>query len=193
MMLSNYHQQYAAKSDTDMAQRIEEKKQELIKIFDRVNFKTSSDKVRVAVLGCADKRLVQGHKKIFSDILQKPVELYTFDISVEHLAGEENIIQHDCTQPLPNSPFDITYSHVLLKFIPPEKQFDLLKNSASSLTPGGIAIHIMDKEDYETIDEKLPDGSWAVPLKKLKEKLPEININYLEIPVKYGLALILNK
>jgi len=193
MMLSKYHQQYAAKSDNDLQQRIEEKKQELIKIFDLVKLKTAGDIIRVAVFGCADKRLVQGHKKIFESILKKPVELYTFDISVEHLAGEENIIQHDCTQPLPNSPFDITYSHVLLKFIPPEKQFDLLKNSVSSLTPGGIAIHIMDKEDYETIDEKLPDGSWAVSLKKLKEKLAEININYLEIPVKYGLALILNK
>jgi hypothetical protein len=193
MTLSNYHQKYAAKSDADLKQRIEEKKQELIKIFEQVELKKSGKTVRVAVLGCADKRLVKGHKKIFADILKKPVELYTFDISIEHLAGEENIIQHDCTLPLPNAPFDIAYSHVLLKFIPTEKQFDLLKNSVLALAPGGLAIHIMDKEDYETVDKKLPDGSWAVPLEKWEEELAGININYLEIPVRYGLALILSK
>lgn len=193
MALSDYHQQFTIKSDDDIQRRIDEKEQELVQIFESVQLSTSGNVVRVAVLGCADKRLIQGHKRIFEKVLNKKVELTTFDLSVEHMLGEENIVQHDCTLPLPNMPYDITYAHVLLKFIPTEKQLDLIKNSFAALNSGGIAIHVLDKMDYETIGPKLPDGYFAVPLADYKLELTKLGIKFKEISNKYGVALVLLK
>ena len=95
--------------------------------------------------------------------------------------------------PLPDGPFDITYAHVLLKFVETKKQWNLIKNSYDVLKPGGLAIHGLDKEDYETKEKKLPDGYFAVPLVQWKEKLVKKNIKFIEIPIKYGLALVLLK
>ena len=191
MALSDYHQQFTVKSNEDIQRRIDEKEQELIQIFESVQLSDDSGVVRVAVLGCADKRLIQGHKRIFEKVLNKKVELTTFDLSVEHMLGEENIVQHDCTLPLPNTPYDITYAHVLLKFIPTEKQLDLIKNSFAALNSGGIAIHVLDKMDYETISPKLPDGYFTVPLADYKLELTKLGIEFREISVKYGIALVL--
>ncbi len=193
MTLSNYHQQFTLKSDDDMQRRIDEKEQELVQIFESVRISTDNNVVRVAVLGCADRRLVQGHKRIFEKVLNKKVELTTFDLSVEHMHGEQNIIQHDCTLPLPNTPYDVTYAHVLLKFISTEKQFDLINNSFASLNPHGIAIHILDRMDYETKGPKLPDGYFAVPLAEYKLELTKLGIEFKEFPNKYGVALVLLK
>lgn len=193
MALSDYHQQFTLKSIDDIQRRIDEKEQELLKIFESVQLSTDSGVVRVAVLGCADKRLIQGHKRIFEKVLNKKVDLTTFDLSVEHMLGEENIVQHDCTLPLPNTPYDITYAHVLLKFIPTEKQLDLIKNSFAALNSGGIAIHVLDKMDYETTGPKLPDGYFTVPLADYKLELDKLNIEYTEVGVKYGIALVLLK
>lgn len=193
MVLSDYHQQFTLKSDEDIQRRIDEKEQELVKIFESVHFSSVSDVVRVAVLGCADKRLIQGHKIIFEKVLNKKIELTTFDLTVEHMLGEKNIIQHDCTLPLPNTPYDITYAHVLLKFIPTERQLDLIKNSFTALNSGGIAIHVLDKMDYETTDPKLPDGYFSVPLVDYKLELNKLSIEFKEIPNKYGVALVLFK
>jgi hypothetical protein len=193
MALSDYHQQFTLKSDEDIQRRIDEKEQELIQIFESVQLSNVSDVVRVAVLGCADKRLIQGHKRIFEKVLNKNVELTTFDLSVAHMLGEENVVQHDCTLPLPNTPYDITYAHVLMKFIPTEKQFDLIKNSFAALNSGGIAIHILDRSDYETTGPKLPDGYFSVPLADYKLELTKLGIDFKEIPNKYGITLVLLK
>ena len=193
MALSDYHQQFTIKSDEDIQRRIDAKEQELVQIFESVQLSTDSETVRVAVLGCADKRLIQGHKRIFEKVLNKKVELTTFDLSVEHMLGEENIVQQDCTLPLPNTPYDITYAHVLLKFIPTEKQFDLIKNSFVALNSCGIAIHVLDKVDYETTGPKLPDGYFAVPLADYKLELTNLGIDFKEVNVKYGVALVLLK
>jgi len=181
MSLSIYHQKYASLSDKEIAQRTKEKAAELKTIFENVKITTANEPMRIAVLGCGDKRYVSAHKKLFEEFYKKSVELTTFDITVEHLAGEENIIQHDCTLPLPNPPYHITYDHTILKFIETKKQWNILKNSYNALKPGGVAIHIIDKSDYET----------TVPLGQWKKKLRENNIKFQEIPVKYGLALIL--
>lgn len=181
MSISVYHQKYASLSDKEIAQRIKEKAAELKTIFENVKITTANEPMRIAVLGCGDKRYVPAHKKIFAKLFNKPVEQTTFDITVEHLAGEENVIQHDCTLPLPNPPYNITYSHTLLKFIETGKQWNILKNSYYALKTGGIAIHVIDKSDYET----------TVPLGQWKKKLEENNIKFKEIPIKYGLAIVL--
>jgi len=182
MALSIYHKEYSGYTDEEIEKRADAKKQELVAIFQEVPFDSDSDLVRVAVLGCGDKRFVKLHKEIFKSFIEKPIDIITFDITIEHLGGEENVVQHGCTLPLPNGPFDITYAHVLLKFIETEKQWQIIKNSYEALKHGGLAIHILDKEDYET-----------VPLEEYKRKIDEENIKYKEIPVRYGIALVILK
>lgn len=193
MTLSSYHQKYSSYSDAEIQGRVDAKESELESIFEKVSLNTGSEIVRLAVLGSGDKRFVKHHQKIFKKFVGKPVEVTTFDITTDHLIGEENIIQHDCTMPLPNLPYDITYAHVLLKFIETEKQFDLIMNSYNALKNGGIAIHVFNKEDYSTIGMKLPDGYFTVPLEEYENKLKEKEIKFLEIPVKHGLAFVLIK
>ena len=191
MTLSQYHQKYADKTDEEITKRANVKEQEIASILKKVPLRSNKGPLKLAVLGCGDKRFIAHHKKIFEHLLQKKVEITTFDITTEHLDGEEKIIRHDCTSPLPYAPYDITYGHVLLKFIERKKQFAVLKNSFDALKSHGIAIHILDKEDYETTTPKLSDGLWSVPLKRWEKKLKKIHIEYKKIPIKYGLALVL--
>lgn len=193
MSLSPYHQKYSHQSDAEIANRANEKKLELSEIFSQAKLETASDPVRIAVVGCGDKRFIQHHKEIFESFLQRAVEITTFDIVIDHLEGEENVIQHDCTLPLPDGPFDITYAHVLLRFIETEKQWDLIKNSIDALKVGGLAIHLLDTEDYETKETKLSNGLFSVPLDRWKARLTELKIEYKEISVKFGLALVILK
>jgi hypothetical protein len=193
MVLSPYHQKYADQSDAEIQNKANEKREELSLIFENVQLKTTGKAARIAVIGCGDKRFINHHREIFESFIKKPVEIITFDITIDHLAGEENIVQHDCTLPLPDGPFDVTYAHILLRFIETEKQWDLIKNSYDALEPGGLAIHVLDKEDYETEELKLLNGLFSVPLDKWRAKLDELGIEYKNIPVKYGLALVIIK
>lgn len=193
MTLSTYHQKYTNHSDAEIANRANEKRQELALIFEQTQLKTDDELVRVAVLGCGDKRFIKHHQEIFESFLKRPIEITTFDITTEHLLGGKGVVEHDCTLPLPGGLYDITFAHVLLKFIETSKQWDLIKNSYDALKPGGLAIHIMDKEDYETKEILLPNGQYAVPLEKWKAKLDELEIEHKEVPVKFGLALVLVK
>lgn len=190
MTFSPYHQKYANQPDAEVQKRVNEKRRELSAIFAQVQLETMGRPVRIAVVGCGDKRCIHWHKEIFENLLKRPVEITTFDIVIDHLQGEENVFQHDCTLPFPGSPFDITYAHVLLRFIEIEKQWDLIQNSFHALKPGGLAIHLLDTEDYETETPTLPNGLFPVPLKKWEAKLDELGIEYKEIPVNYGLALV---
>lgn len=191
--MDSYHLKYINQSNKEIEKRINEKKEELLTIFQQIHLDSNIITVKLAVLGCGDVRFVDGHKKIFDEVLNKEIKLTTFDITIEHLQTENNVVKHDCTLPLPNSPYTITYAHVLLKFIEIEKQWDVIINSYEALENGGIAIHIMDKEDYETKDLHLPDGYFSVPLKKWTEKITKIGIKFKEIPIKYGIALVLLK
>lgn len=198
MTLSTYHQKYSEKSDEELAKRADVKNQELKQIFAQVKPLTNNNPLRIAVMGCGDKRFIRYHKRYFSEQLEKEVELTTFDITTDHLAGEENVILHDCSLPLPNTPYDITYAHVLLKFIPTEKQWDVIINSYDALSAGGIAIHVLDPEDYS--GNQLPDGLYSVPLQDWEDKLKENDIDYKKIVLKSGpnqnmeaLALLLMK
>jgi hypothetical protein len=193
MALSTYHQKYANFPDEAIQDRANEKRQELSLILKQTRLKTASETAKVAVLGCGDKRFIKHHRKIFESILNRPVEITTFDITTEHLRGGENVVKHDCTLPLPNGPFDITYAHVLLKFIETEKQWDLIRSSYEALKPGGLTIHVMDKEDYETKEPRLPNGRFSVPLERWKAMLDKLGIVYREVPVKYGLALVISR
>lgn len=191
MELSKYHQKYADQSAEEIQRKVEAKKEELIAIFQAIKLQTDSNPVRLAVLGCGDGRFVAHHKIIFEAVLNRSVEVVTFDITIDHLVGESNIFQHDCTLPLPNQPYDITYAHVLLKFIETSKQFDLMRNSYDALKIGGMAIHCFDTEEITASETQLANGQWAVPLDQYKKRFIELDIEYKEIPIKYGIALVL--
>ena len=202
MTLSPYHEKYAKKNDGDIAGRAEVKREELKKIFVAVGFVPTGEPVRVAVLGCGERRFIGHHRRIFGDLLGLAVDLTTFDVAVEHLAGETGVIAHDITVPLPGGPYDIAYGHVVLKFIPTDRQWDVIKNAYDALRPGGIAIHVCDEEELQATTSTLSDGLFAVPIVRWKEALVAAGMHFAETnwavpgpdgaPIK-GYALIVQK
>ena len=182
-MLDEYHQKYANRSDKELKDRIAEKEKELILIRDAVNPKFKSETLNIAIIGCGEKRFVAGHRDIFARVFDKPVNITTLDITIDHLVGEENIVQHDCTLPLPKGPYDITFAHVLLRYIPKEKQWDLVKNSFNSLKDGGMAIHVLDPEDDETTE--------LVDLPAIEDNLKNESISSKKVKLPIGQALVL--
>lgn len=183
MTLSEYHQQQAAETFGKMLDKVKEKDAELEAVLRAVPISVDG-LARVAVLGCGDKRYIPYHQRLFEDHLGTEVDMTTFDITTEHLSGTPGVVQHDCTLPLPGTPYDLTFAHVLLKFISVDKQLAVLKNSYDALRPGGIAIHIIDEKEMKTNE---------VPLSLLKEQLAVEKIEVTEVPVKYGIALVLRK
>lgn len=181
MALSPYHLHHVSRSDAEVLRRGKVKELEITQILEKIPFQSQNEPLRVGVLGCAEKRFVKIHKKIFEKIFQRPTELVTFDISIEHLSGEEHIVQHDCTKPLPEINFDILFGHVLLKFIETEKQLSVLLNSYEALSSPGLAIHVFDAEDIETTAVKQSDGYWSVPLERWKTELENRHIHYQEL------------
>ncbi len=186
MTLSDYHQKFIQQSDSTIDNKVRVKKEELKAIFREAVPTIASSPIRVAVLGCGDKRFVQKHRELFTELLGGPVNLTTFDITIDHLAGEAGVIEHDCTLPLPSGPYDITYAHVLLKFIALPQQMGVILNSYNVLAKGGVAIHVLDREDYSGHDP-------VVPLEKYKSQLGAGGVSVKEIPVAFGIALVLNK
>ena len=76
------------------------------------------------------------------------------------------------------------YAHVLLKFIPTEKQWNLIKNSYDALALGGLALHFLDEEDYKTGKKILSDGYFSVPLERWLKQLKANKIKFKKIPLK---------
>lgn len=184
VVLKGYHQAYKKKSDMEIQIKADVKKDELKKIFDSINFDVQKKEIKIGVLGCGDRRFLKHHEEIFRDLLRTDVKIFTFDIVIDHFEEEDDVIKHDCTLLLPNTPFDILYSHVLLKFIKKEKQWDVIQNAYDALKQGGAAIHVLDKEDYES-DE--------VDLEEIENKLNENKITYKKVELKYGVGLVVEK
>lgn len=183
MNLNEYYQQQAAQTFGKMLDKVKEKDEELETIFKLVSFHPTG-RVRVAILGCGDKRYIPYHQRLLEDHLGQSVDMTTFDIEIEHLAGATGVVQHDCTKSLPDEPFDLTLSHVLLKFVEIDFQWDVIKNSYTVLKSGGLSIHIIDAPEIT---------SGEVPVERWKQKLAEEKIKYTEVPLKFGLALVLQK
>lgn len=156
-MLSAYHRSKQLRSRERSDTLLKEKEEELLRISELDGYKTEQLS-KIAVLGVADNRHVQGHKDLFSKILGHAVDIHTFDITTEHLLGEAQVYAQDVTEAIPYGPYDIVYSHVLLKFIPKEKQMRVIDNSVAALKHGGIAIHVFGigpryKENDPTVKE----------------------------------------
>jgi SAM-dependent methyltransferase len=191
-MLSRYHQKYANQPDGELQRRIDAKEYELIAIKEaNAEPITGSELLDVCVMGCGDKRFIEGHRRIFQKVFGRPTHVTTLDINIEHLQGEADAVQHDITQPLPGGPYDVAYAHVVLKFIEESKQWAVVENSYRALKPGGIAVHVLDTEDYSEPDKVKDFGNHPVDIDSIKESLDEKSIKYREVPVEYGLALVL--
>ncbi|HJV33307.1 MAG TPA: hypothetical protein VJ694_04740 [Patescibacteria group bacterium] len=157
-MLSAYHEKYARRSDEDIALRAKVKEAGLTEVLAKSGYRAAASPVRVAVLGCAERRFVRHHRDIFARLLGAPVELTTFDITTEHLEGEEGVVRHDIAEPLPGGPFDVAYGDVVLKFLPEGDRLPSLVRAYEALRAPGIVIHILDDEDA------LPAEAWKAAL-----------------------------
>lgn len=190
MALSEYHKKFAAQSNEEIQQKTDAKSNELKQVFSRIPFIVNRQIVKIAVLGCGERRLARNHKEIFELVLNKPVELTTFDITTEHLADVPGVIEHDVTKSIPGGPYDIIYAHVLLKFIEIEKQWDVIMNSYNCLNSSGVALHFFDEEELVTDTERLGKWGWSVPLERWKDRLIESEIDYriLDIVIRGSLG-----
>lgn len=186
MALSDYHLKYTKEPPERLDSRLRAKQHELIQVMEGLDKTFAKEVVTIAVLGCADRRQVNGHIMVFEEVLQKYVAITTFDITTEHLEGESNVITHDCRNPLPGGPYDITYSHLLLKFMPPEDQWKVVVNSYDALLPGGLALHIVNTDGKTEPTKMLENNFWDIPLDEFEKKLDEKKITYKRVSVKSG-------
>lgn len=185
-MPNEYHLQYFKKTDADIAQRMWVKGMQMRQIFATVGLpKIAKPVVNVAILGCPDARLVPHLDQMFNGIFSKPVAMTTFDLSVEHLQAASGVMQHDVTTKLPGGPYDIAYSDLLIRFIEPAKQLDVLLHSYEALSLGGMAIHIFAEEDFrpELRKEQTP-GTHPVDMNALQLALNKREIFYMEVPLR---------
>lgn len=183
-MLSAYHQQYLGKPDEEIEQRAKIKDLQLRQALAVTGLPSFvSPTIRLAVLGCGDRRFIVKHRRIFEAIFGKPVEMTTFDMTIDHLQGEAGIVQHDVSKPLPGGPFDVIYADVLIRFIDPARQYDVLKNAYEALAPGGVAIITFDKKDFDPPPSYEPaPGTNRVDLNALQFELAKDGIAFLEAP-----------
>jgi SAM-dependent methyltransferase len=193
MGLSDYHIKYASLPDEEIENRAKYKKEELLALCNELKLETNSQSCDVAVMGCGDKRLIAKHQEIFSEFCGRPVKIITFDVTIDHLSGANNVIQHDCIDPLPGGPYDIVYGHVLLRFIHPDHQWGVIKNTYDVLKPGGLSIQILDFLDFTTESKRLPNGLYSVPLRKYEEQMDAEGMTFIEVTAKKGLVLAIRK
>jgi hypothetical protein len=188
-MISEYHARYQSKSDDEIVKRAREKFNELSRVFSAAPLDTTSDPVQVAVMGCGDKRYVVHHKDMFARILARDVDVITFDIEVNHLAGEDNVAEHDCSTPLPGGPYDVTFGHVVLPFLSPDKQLDMISAGFNALKQGGIQIQVLDPMNYDDKSETLP-GLHKVDLDKIRQQARRLGARVIDVDLDIGIAIV---
>ncbi len=193
MELSDYHIKYASLPEEEIEKRAAYKKEELFALEGEMKPESGSEIYDVAVIGCGDRRMIQKHRDIFSEFCGRPVNLTTFDITIDHLTGEENVIQHDCAEPLPGGPYDLTYGHVMLRFVHPDHQWNVIKNTYDALKPGGISIQVLDFLDFTTESKRLPNGLYSVPLREYQNRMDDEGMPFVEVMAKKGLVLAVKK
>ena len=130
------------------------KRSNVEQVVEKMNFQIGIELVKVVVLGASDKRYIPIHKRIFEGIFERQIQMVTFDIDPEHLGGESSeVIFHDITKPFPNIPYDVIFSHELMKFLTPEEQLQTIKNSYEALSTNGFAMHIMHEPSIKGTSE----------------------------------------
>jgi hypothetical protein len=144
-------------------------------VLEDMNFSVMGDTVRTVILGASDKRYIPIHQRIFEEILNKTVQMTTFDIDTKHLDDGKGVVQHDVTLPFPKGHYDIILSHALMKFLAPDEQFRVIKNSYDALSENGLTMHIMHVPELKGTAE-LRNWQYRVDIDSLATKLKQIDI-----------------
>jgi len=174
-ILEAHYAEYAAQPDAWVKNMEVTKRSIVEQVFRSVPFNggegtNGAELVRVAVLGASDRRYLPIHERIFAGLLEQPVQVSTLDIDRTHLAGYERVIEHDVTQPFPNQPYDIIFSHELAKFLSPEEQVMMMRNAYAALGDDGMAMHIVHEPSIKGTSE-LRDWQYRVNPDHLLEQL----------------------
>lgn len=153
-ILAAHYAEYAAQSDVWVS-NMETTKQSIVRhVLSAAGFDSDKDKLNVVVLGASDKRYIPIHERVFSESTEKEIALITFDLDPRHLGGAStNVLQHDVTQSFPGEPFDIVFSHELMKFLTSEEQLKTIVNSYQALCQGGVAMHIIHEPSIQGTQE----------------------------------------
>ncbi len=174
-ILEKHYQEYGTQPDSWVVNMGKVKKQIVQKVIDTTGFVPQHEPVNVLVLGASDKRYIPIHQEIFEKVLNKQIKLTTFDIDIAHLQPNNNLVYHDVTKPFPQTSFDIIFSHELIKFIEPENQLSVLKNSFNALAENGLAMHIMHEPSLKGTKE-LRSWQYRTDFNKLLTELKQENI-----------------
>lgn len=174
-ILEAHYAEYAGQPDSWVRNMEGTKKSIFMHVLESMGFSITSDTVKVAILGASDERYIPIHQRILEEVLGKTVQMTTLDIDIKHLGNGKGVVQHDVTQPFPNTPYDIVLSHALMKFLSPDEQFQVIKNSYDALSENGLTMHIMHPPELEGTSE-LRSWQHRVNPNSLVEKLKEIGI-----------------
>ncbi len=175
-ILQAHYKEYSEQSDTWVKNMELTKKSIVQHVLNETKFNRSKKQVKIAVLGASDKRYLPIHQRIFETLLKKQIIMTTLDIDEVHLGKQKNVLEHNVTKPFPNTPYDLIFSHELMKFLTQEEQVKMLYNSFLALNKAGLAMHILHAPSLKGTKELKPwqhrvDLSFL--LKKLKEeKIP---------------------
>ncbi|MBI2579723.1 MAG: hypothetical protein HYW27_02370 [Candidatus Aenigmarchaeota archaeon] len=143
-VLKAHYKEYATRPDSRVADRERAKKSIVKYVLQKTGFKANKGPVKIVVLGTSDRRYLAVHRRVFEEILGCKTDVKTFDVDTEHLGGESGTeITHDTTKPFPDAPYDIVFSHELMKFLTEEEQLITIINSYNALGRDGIAMHIL--------------------------------------------------
>ncbi len=152
--LRDHYTEYGGQPDEWVGNMEKTKRSIVEQVLRAVNFKAGSAPVKVVVLGASDKRYIPIHKKVFTDTLQQPIAMRTFDVDAEHLGGEsEEIVLHDVTKPFPDAPYALIFSHELMKFLTADEQLQTIIHSYNALDANGVAMHILHEPSIKGTTE----------------------------------------
>lgn len=153
-ILKAHYAEYASQPD-EWVENMEATKRSIVEqVLELMKFEDSSDSLKVVVLGASDKRYIPIHQRVFENATHRSIQMSTLDADADHLGGESDaVILHDVTNPFPDAPYNIVFSHELMKFLTPEEQLQTIINSYQALAQGGLAMHILHEPSIKGTSE----------------------------------------
>lgn len=143
-ILDRHYAEYASQPDAWVSNMQKTKHSIVVTVLRRTGYKSNSDAPKIAVMGVSDKRYLSIHHNVFTSFFSDRASVTTLDIDTIHLGGEtETEITHDITKPFPKTPFDVVFSHELMKFLSPNEQLEAIQQSFMALQEPGLAMHIL--------------------------------------------------
>lgn len=184
--LAAHYAEYASQPD-EWVNNMEKTKRSIVEqVLRSAHFEAGGETIKVVVLGASDKRYIPIHQRVFRDAFRRTIDMKTFDIDTEHLGGESlNEVTHDVTQPFPDAPYSIVFSHELMKFLTPEEQLTTIKQSYAALDENGLAMHILHEPSIKGTSE-LREWQNRVNTNELVKQLQEVGIPATKIVFDSG-------